>query len=383
MTDGAFEAPRLGFLCNWDPEPQRTWSGSAWHLYRALADVSDTVDVGVRLPVPVRRALQVMGLRRRASEWVSRWEYTQGWETYLARTGARRVRHSGCDAVIEIQDVAALDVPFFLYQDFSYDALAAEFADPTSGARTFFRSLDSATFERRRRRQREIYARAAGVFAMSSWLAKSLVDDSGLPSEKVHLAPPGATSLEAAEGADSDPPPRPGPRTRLLFVGTTFAAKGGDLVVEALSLLRMQVPNITLTVAGPSAWPLPGEPPAGVHFAGRVARSELISLYDRHDLLVMPSRLEGFGIVFVEALGRGLPCIGRRAFAMPELIQPGRNGGLLDSDDPAALAQLVLGVLSDDAIYESTRAERKGVLERYTWARTARLVLDVVQSALA
>lgn len=93
-------------------------------------------------------------------------------------------------------------------------------------------------------------------------------------------------------------------------------------------------PNITVTIAGLPRWPLSGAIPDGVNFLGQLPLAEVASLYDCHDLLVMPTRVEGFGFVFLEALSRGLPCIGRDDFAMPEMIRPGLNGALLSKDDP-------------------------------------------------
>ncbi len=69
--------------------------------------------------------------------------------------------------------------------------------------------------------------------------------------------------------------------------------------------------------------------------------SEVAAALDSHDLFVMPSRFEGFGIAFVEALIRGLPCIGRRACAMPEIIDEASGGRLVDTEDPHELAELV------------------------------------------
>ena len=97
-----------------------------------------------------------------------------------------------------------------------------------------------------------------------------------------------------------------------------------------------------------------------------------------HDLLVMPSRLEGFGIVFVEAMSRGLPCIGRKAFAMTELIDDGVTGGLVDSDDPPRLAEKVLETLHDDAIYLEVVRRSTDVAQTFNWGTTAQTILRVI-----
>jgi glycosyltransferase involved in cell wall biosynthesis len=205
-----------------------------------------------------------------------------------------------------------------------------------------------------------------------------------VPPAQVHVVHPGASARAADPARTAAAAERrvAGPRRKLLFVGKDFASKAGDQVVAALELLRKEVdPEITLTVVGPAAWPLPGGVPDGVDFRGRLPVAELSRVYDEHDLFVLPSRFEGFGIVFAEALGHGLPAVGRRAFAMPEIITPGTNGGLVDSDDAAELADLVAGLLADDALFAATGAAAPDVVAYYSWGRAADDVLRAVRGS--
>src|SRR5262249_30189698 len=159
------------------------------------------------------------------------------------------------------------------------------------------------------------YAKAAGMLTMSEWLAEHLVRVTGVPADRVHVVPPAANGLpEHAVVA-----PHPAPRRRLLFVGKDFATKAGDVVVAAVELLRRDHdPKIELNVIGPKQWPMPGEIPDGVRFLGRLPLEETRREFGRHDLFIMPSRFEGYGIALVEALAHGIPCIARAACAMPE-----------------------------------------------------------------
>jgi len=127
-------------------------------------------------------------------------------------------------------------------------------------------------------------------------------------------------------------------------------------------------------------WPMPGPPPPGVRFLGRLPISQVRELYASHDLFVMPSRFEGFGIALVEALSHGLPAVGRRAFAMPEIVRPGDNGDLVTSDDPAELAEIVARLLADDALFERVASQAAGVREYYSWGRAADDVLAVAKT---
>ena len=377
---------RLGFACVWDPNPRRTWSYTPWDLREALRRRPDveTIDLGIALPAAARRLLQLMSLRRESGRWVAAWEHLRLWEMGIAAYLNRRATKLRCDAVLQIQDLAVTSVPYFVYQDLSYDVLAGLLEQESQGLRQYFPHLDHESIARRRRRQHRIYAGASGVFAMSEFLRRSLVHQSGLAPSIVHTVHPGAVpSAVPASERDDARLTRTAPRRRLLFVGTTFRVKGGDQLIAALAQLRIKDPQIRLTVVGPSEWPEPGQVPAGVHFLGRVDPQRMPGILDSHDLLAVPSRFEGFGKIFIEALSRGLPCVGRNAFAMPEMIRPGENGDLVRGDSPEELAACIDRVLSDDGIYKTCAAERQEVLDWYNWDRAAGQMVEAMRNALA
>jgi len=336
---------------------------------------ADVVDAGVSVPARVQLALKALHARRRGGKLVTTWRQSRLTDAYLHRVIRRRAGASGAQAVLQIGDLAILDRPYFLYQDFSFDALLQAHDE---GRAAFPFGLTRSHLLRRRDRQRRVYERAAGVFAMSRWFARHLVDVSGLPPERVHVLHPGRSAV-----ADGPLPERRAPRRRLLMVATGFLGKGGDLVLAALALLRREVdPAITLTVVGPRVWPLPGGPPDGVDFLGPRPRDEVAALYDRHDLFVLPSRLEGFGIVLAEAVARGLPCIARDAYAMPEVVEPGVTGSLLTGDDPAELAGLIASALADDSLYAKCRSRAGELAAWFSWDRAGRQAVDVIGSYL-
>ena len=96
----------------------------------------------------------------------------------------------------------------------------------------------------------------------------------------------------------------------------------------------------------------------------------------------MPSRFEPFGLVFAEALARGLPCVARDAFAMPEIITPGVSGALISGDDENELAATIATALADDALYESCYQRAPEIAEYFSWERTALQVSHVITQAL-
>ena len=74
-----------------------------------------------------------------------------------------------------------------------------------------------------------------------------------------------------------------------------------------------------------------------VRFLGRVSDAELGALYRRASVFAMPSRQEGFGLVYAEAMWWGLPCIGSTADAAGQVIAAGETGELVPYGDVAAL----------------------------------------------
>ena len=365
---------RLGMACLWGPVPRATWSGTPWRLRAAMQPRVQIVDVGPHLSRPAREALRLAGVRRSGTGWRSQWRHSRAAVALLEQDLRRQVRRASPDVVLEIGDLAAVDVPVLVLQDLSY-ALLLERYGPDGVPH--FRTLGRRRIDELRRRQQDIYERAAGLLPMSRWLASSLVR-SGVDAERVHVINPGV-NLDLT-GVGLIPERRTGPTRRLLMVGRDFDTKGGAQVLGAFALLRREHgPKIELTIAGPRTWPGRGEVPAGVTFLGDVPGSKIQALMDSHDLFVLPSRFEGFGIAFVEALVRGLPCIGRDDCAMPEIIDPVSGGRLVRSEDPAELAALIEDALGDDHLYRECARRAPELLAHYSWDRAARDVVVVAE----
>ena len=266
---GEAERLRLGYACLWEPVRDRTWSGSAWHLRQAMLPLCDTVDIGVQLPSLTRTALKAIHTRYRGGRLTTSWCYSRLTDAYVLRAFRRGISENSkqrrIDAVLMIDALAAVPEPFFVYYDSSWDAQISSADSPERYAA--LRLITPANMRRRREIQLSVYERATGVIAESHWLRRSLIEQSGVSPAKVHVAPP-AVVAGKSEGGEARPlREREAPRRSLLCVSridTTlgFYRKGIDLVVDAVGVLRREYdPNITLTLAGMSRWPLPGGPP--------------------------------------------------------------------------------------------------------------------------
>mgnify|MGYP001094327323 CR=1 FL=1 len=119
---------------------------------------------------------------------------------------------------------------------------------------------------------------------------------------------------------------------RFLFIGRDFERKNGPLVLKGFRQVRAEYPNIELVVVGqPADGHLISEP--GVTHYRFMPRQQLLEdVIPKADVLLLPSRAEGFGLVLLEAMACGLAWFGVDAYAMPEIIEEGENGFLLRPD---------------------------------------------------
>lgn len=374
---------RLAYAARWGKDPEHAWSGSASGLLRGLRQVAQADDIGLHATGPVWQALRLAYVRRRGGRVQSNWEHSRAAASYggrvlRAHAGARGA--GGYDAVLMAEDgLASFPVPFYIYTDYDWPAMLASFDSPERFIAN--QGISKGRMERMVTRQRALFEQAASIFTMTHWMARSLIGQ-GLPAPKVHVVYPGMNI--PVDDAEGELRPREGPRRRLLYVGRSYRTsdiyrKGGDLVVDAVPILRREFdPELTLTMAGVSHWPADMALPDGVTVLGSQTPAEVRALYHSHDLLVMPSRRESFGIVFAEAQARGLPCVGRNAYAMPEIIVPGLSGALVERSDPRELANAVAAVLANDRIYQNVHERAPRIAEYFSWQRAARNMTDII-----
>ena len=192
----------------------------------------------------------------------------------------------------------------------------------------------------KRRATDRLYAKAGHLFPWNEWVAASLRDDYGVPSEKITPVPPGVDQSLFFP----DPSARPGDGVvRLLFVGGDFARKGGDLLLRWARETRLTGWELHLVTRDPVA-----DTPGVIVRQGLTNNSpELVKLYQACDVFVLPTRADCFSLVAMEAMSCGLPVAISRLGGIPEIVGDGETGFLLEPDDYGALAQRLDQLVSD------------------------------------
>lgn len=164
----------------------------------------------------------------------------------------------------------------------------------------------------------------------------------------------------------------------ILYLGNVIRQKGLHVLLQALE--RMKQDCFRLTVAGR----LDMEPAyvkqirrqikcsdlePSVQLTGPLSGPEVSSCYQQHDILVLPSVNEAYGIVYIEAQGFGLPVIGTHAGGAAEIIKHGRNGYLIDPGDSRSLAELLTALSHDRALLKFLGNNARDSYNQHpTWA---------------
>ena len=239
---------------------------------------------------------------------------------------------------------------------------------------------------------------AAVIAANSTWtanLARAVLELLHRPNlaQRVRVVPLGTEPREFRPGVD----PRDvrdrygldgGPW--LLTVARIEWHKGIDTMIKAMPAIRAVHPGARYAVAGigprqPQLEQLARETGVAdaVRFLGPVSDADLPALYNAADLYVGASRrhdllVEGFGISLVEASASGLAVVGGRSGGVPDAVRDGETGILVDPDQPAAVADGVNRLLSDEPFRKRLGAAGRVAVEQYyNWDRVAKDLIDI------
>lgn len=184
------------------------------------------------------------------------------------------------------------------------------------------------------------------IVATTEFTATVFARSNRIPPNPMRVIP-----LALAEHSISHPAPDKSVGFTILSVGRLSASeryKGVDTLIEAVAKLRScgtyarlvvvgtgdDVPRLKTLTETHDLWDR-------VVFVGEVDDATLGEYYRTCTIFALPSRGEGFGIVFLEAMRYGKPCIGAREGGIPEVVRDGLDGYLVEYGDAAAIAERV------------------------------------------
>src|SRR5262245_22501740 len=250
-------------------------------------------------------------------------------------------------------------------------------------------------YEIRRRRMKQSYGyllRRARLVISNSAFTRGAVLKLGVAPDRIRILHPGVDAERFSPALNGNY------RSRMILSVSRLADmyKGHDVTIRALPLIKSKIPSARYVIAG-------GGPlreylgrvaqsvgvEQDVEFLGEVTDDQLLDLYRSADVLAVLSResaslggAEGFGIVCLEAAACGVPVVAGRSGGLPDAVQDGVTGILVDPLDLGAAADAFVSVLTDTALaHRLGAAGRKAVLERFTWDHMAREARQLFEEA--
>ncbi len=241
--------------------------------------------------------------------------------------------------------------------------------------------------------ERWIVNRADRVIACSSYMREHISDVFGVEERTVEVIPNGidpadlqpVADLEALRVEFAQPDEK-----LVLLVGRLVYEKGFQVALEALPTLIERVGNVRFLIAGSGTHEEELKKQAeelglldhGI-FLGWIGDDVLHSLYLISDLTVVPSIYEPFGLVALEAMASGCPCLVADTGGLREVV-PNREVGLrFRSRDPQSLAEMAEQILTDDELRDRLVTEASDHVLTFDWMDVAKQTLGVYKATLA
>lgn len=242
---------------------------------------------------------------------------------------------------------------------------------------------DSAIARYKQRVNVDVYRSARLIVPWSHWTKGSLMRDYGVAEDKIVVLPPGVDVDQwAPPAAGAREAQREGTRQllRVLFVGGDFVRKGGPLLLDWFLNRGQQRCELHMVTRTP---PVLREPVSGLHFYTTLEANDplLMQLYRESDLFVLPTLADCFGVASIEAMATGLPVITTNVGGVPDIVDDGQQGFLIEPQDGVALGFRLERLLEDAPLRRSMGEHaRSKVLARFDAHKNSKRLLEMMKA---
>jgi glycosyltransferase involved in cell wall biosynthesis len=180
------------------------------------------------------------------------------------------------------------------------------------------------------------------ILAWSEWARQSFIKDYGIEPEKVVVSPPGI-NLDLWQFYNREARIDEKRPVRILFVGGDFKRKGGEFLLDWFRQQPKGICELDIVTREPV------EPREGIrlYYNMKPNTPELMQLYKKADIFVLPSLGECFGIATLEAMATGLPVIQTDVGGVHDIINNGVNGFIIKPKNLQSLGQSLGSLISD------------------------------------
>lgn len=209
---------------------------------------------------------------------------------------------------------------------------------------------------------------------------KTALENMGIPSPKIKVVPNG---VDAEKFFNREKINR---KKNILYVGSLTKNKGVHLLLEAFSKLSYKYPGFRLVITGDG----PEEENLRnlseklliknkVDFYGSKPHDEIGSIMSDSFLFVLPSKDEGFGVVLIEALASGLPCVAFNSGGVKDILS-NNNGILVEPENVSELSCAIEKLITNRNLYKQLSANGIDVAKEYKWDTIAEKIIEIYYS---
>lgn len=356
---------RIGVLSPWDLDAPESWSGVCQPAVRALGDIAQVT----KLQAPIvtdalvdrvlAKLLGYLGVTYLPSDaFLTAYKKKKAVEKLLAKADV--------DLVLSLAaSKESLGVPrtkpLVQITDSSFTAMVEGYFNGKKLSR--LTRFQGAALDRLVAKRSKAYCVA------SQWSKEQIMRDTGLAADAITVVPFGPAVLPQE-------PKTGGTGTaglKLLFVASHWERKGGDTALAAFAAAHELRPDLSLTIVGSE--PRGAQP--GVTYLPRVPQAELSRLYLSHDALLEPTQASAGGVVVTDALNHGLPVIATMIGGIPSIVEDGKTGWLVPTEDSAEHIKEVLLGLTPSQVASFSEAAWHASETRLNWAVWAKTVRAV------
>jgi glycosyltransferase involved in cell wall biosynthesis len=378
---------RIAYTTTFDARDVHNWSGTPYHMSRALSDASIDVDyigsLSRKLP-PFFKAKQIWNKYVSGTRESPRFNVTAA--KYYSEQVANRLKQLSADAVISplINPIAYLDCkqPIVLWTDAVYAALVG-FYPP-------FAHHSASSVNQGNQITAECLSRCKLAIFSSEWAANSALELYGASKDKVKVVTYGA-NLENAPDQDHvrhHIRNRSDKTIKLLFLAKSWERKGGDIVVAVAKALHAAGHTVELNIVGYT--PTLSDLPPYIHLLGFISKqrpegkARIASLLNESHFLFLPSRADACPMVFAEANAHGLPCLTSYVGGISSAVKDHINGMTFALDASLnTYCDYIVNTIHNRTAYEALALSSLNEYRtRLNWQSATQNVKQLIQECL-
>ena len=226
-----------------------------------------------------------------------------------------------------------------------------------------------------------IWKSAIGITSNSEGLKQLALESK--PNIDIKVIPNGVDVNEFSPNVSET-----GPGLKILTVARLIERKGIEYLIDAVSKLKLRIPELSLTVVGSGNMKSVLEEQAkekmnsdSIRFLGEIPHNELAAIYSSHDIFVLPSLNEGMSNALLEAMASGLPIITTFTGGSKELLNG--NAVLIEKGSSESILEALNAI-----VYDTEKLIRMKDLSversrRFSWSKTTQEYIDFYNDSLA